>query len=59
MRHQPAVSDPNFAKIISTQQSVASSVFSTTARINEANLRRVQSDKMQELLDELRAEEGG
>lgn len=52
--------DPNTkegAKIISTQQAVAASVFSTAARIDETQLRRQQTDKMKDILERIRAEE--
>lgn len=50
--------DPKmFAKLISTQQSIASSVFSTTARVNETNLRKIQRDKLQDLLDAIHEED--
>lgn len=48
---------PNFAKIMSVQQSIASNVFSTTARVNDSNLRRTQTDKLDELLNLIRDED--
>lgn len=56
MRLKPREDNPQFARVISTQQSVIASVFSTTARINEASLKKQQTDKMERLLAELQAE---
>lgn len=49
--------DKNYQKIMSTQQSIMSSVFSTQARIDEARLRRQNDDKLEEVLRELRQQE--
>lgn len=49
--------DKNFQKVMSTQQSIMSSVFSTQARIDEARLRRQNDDKLEAVLKELRAQE--
>lgn len=49
--------DKNFQKIMSTQQSIMSSVFSTAARIDEAKLRARETDKLDEVLDALHREE--
>lgn len=48
---------PDFARIMSTQQAIAASVFATAARIDEAQLRRVQVDKLDELLEVIRQAE--
>ena len=48
---------PDFPRILSTKQAVAASVFSTAARIDEAQLRRAQTDKMGELLEFIRQAE--
>lgn len=46
--------DKNFQKIMSTQQSIMASVFSTTARIDDAKLRAKQTDLMDEVLEAVR-----
>lgn len=48
-----------YPKLLSTQQAIASSVFSTTARVNEGNLRAAQTDRLQRVLDALREDEAG
>lgn len=58
MRLRPAADNPNYYKVISVQQSIISNVFTTTARINEAELKRKQDDKMKALLEALRQEQG-
>lgn len=42
--------DKNFAKLLSTKQSIMSSVFSTTARIDAALMRRQETDEMDAVL---------
>lgn len=54
---RPETSDPNFARITSTQQAIAASVFSTAARIDETQLRRQNADKIDEILRIVREEE--
>ncbi len=49
--------DKHYPKLLSTQQSIMSSVFSTAARVSDQSLRRRETDKMEELLRELRGEE--
>ena len=48
---------PDFPRLLGTKQAVAASVFSTAARIDEAQLRRVQTDKLDELLEAIRRAE--
>lgn len=48
--------DKNFAKLLSTKQSIMSSVFSTTARIDAALMRRQETDEMDAVLLALEAE---
>jgi hypothetical protein len=48
--------DKNFAKLMSTQQSIMSSVFSTTARIDDALLQRAKTDEMDQVLGVLAEE---
>lgn len=50
---------PNFFKLVGTQQSIMTSVFSTTARVDDTNLRRAQTDRLDNLLRRLKSEEGG
>ena len=48
---------PDFPRLLGTKQAVAASVFATAARIDEAQLRRVQTDKLDELLEAIRRAE--
>ena len=57
MALKPNPTDKDFAKIMSTQQSIAASVFSTAARIDETQLRRQNADKLDEILEIVRQEE--
>lgn len=49
--------DKNFAKLLSTKQSIMSSVFSTTARIDAALMRRQETDEMDAVLGDLEEEQ--
>lgn len=49
--------DKNFAKLLSTKQSIMSSVFSTTARIDAALMRRQETDEMDAVLASFAEEE--
>lgn len=57
MRVKPDPESKNYNKTLSTQQSTIATVLSTAARIDEARLRRAQTDKLDELLDLVKAAE--
>lgn len=46
--------DRNFPKLLASQESIAKSVFTVTARINDTELRRKQNDKIGGLLEEIK-----
>jgi hypothetical protein len=46
--------DKNFPKVLATKQAVASSILTASVRLGDASLRKKSSDKVQDLLDELR-----
>lgn len=48
--------DKNFARLLSSQQAIIASVFSTTVRTNEEMLRKRQDDRMAELLETIEKE---
>ena len=43
--------DPNFPRLMSTQQAIISSVLSTAAKTDETRLKRKTQDNISELLD--------
>jgi len=47
----------SLAKVMTEQRAIAAIVLSAQVRIDEAKLRRVDVDKLAELLEEVRAEE--
>lgn len=53
----PDSDDKNFAKVLATKQAVAQSILTATVRVNDGQLRKKSNDKVQSLLDELRAAE--
>lgn len=55
MRVKPDPYMADYPKIISTQQAIVASVFSTAAKVDETALRRRQTDKLSEILDEIRS----
>lgn len=57
MRIVPDPESKNYNKTLSTQQSTIATVLSTAARIDEARLRREQTDKLDELLSLVREAE--
>lgn len=57
MALKPDPADKDFGRILSTQQAIAASVFSTAARIDETALRRQNADKVDEILRICREEE--
>lgn len=56
MRAPADPTNANYAKIITTQQAIISSVFTTTARVEQTRLRQQEADKMEELLATLERE---
>lgn len=57
MKMELHAEDKNFPKLLSTQQAIAASVFSTAARIDENQLRKQAQDKLSEILDLIRSEQ--
>ena len=50
MQNAPKADDKNYSRIISTQQSVISSVLSTAMKIGEARLQKGKKDQFEEIL---------
>lgn len=55
MRIVPSPKMPDYSKLISTQQSIIASVFSTMARVNDAAMRQQADNKLDEILEAIHA----
>lgn len=49
--------DKNFPKVLSAKQAVMSAVLTATVRVNDGQLRRKNSDRIAELLEQVRRED--